>query len=105
MTEVGTLGLALVGAALAGVLGVALIFVLPPALRLARVAAETRGLVQVYRETVTVETWTAREHALERALLLRPFRHVRRVLTHPLTIALMESYARRRVRAREVENR
>ena len=101
MTWVGTVALALIVVALAGVLGVALTVVLPRALRLRRVALATRGLVEEYRETLTFETWTAREHALERALLLRPYRRVRRVLTHPLTIALAESYARRRERARE----
>ena len=101
MTWVGTLGLALIGVAVVGVAVVALAAVLPPALRLRRVALVTRGLVEEFRESVTAEVWTLREHELERAVLLRPVRRVRRVLTHPLTIALLESYARRRERARE----
>jgi len=39
--------------------------------------------------------------ALERRELLRPWRRARRWLLHPLTIAVVESWARRRKRAQE----
>ena len=100
MTLVAGLGLALVAAAVVIVLGVTLVAVLPAALRLRSAALVTRALVEEYRASVTSERWRAQEQALERAVLLRPLRRIRRVATHPLVVALLESYRRRRARAR-----
>jgi hypothetical protein len=75
--------------------------VLPRALRVRRVLLETEGLVYTYRLVADVTALELRLAALERKELLRPWRRVRRWVMHPLTIAVVESWARRRRRARE----
>lgn len=100
MSLVSWVGLALVAVSAVGVLACAVIVVLPAGLRLRRVALVTTVLVEDYRAAIDQGLWTEREHALERAALLRPLRRIRRVLSHPLVVALAESYARRRARAR-----
>jgi len=74
---------------------------LPRALRVRRALLETQGLVYTYRLVGEVSAMELRLAALERRELLRPWRRVRRWVLHPLTIALLESWARRRQRARE----
>lgn len=100
MSWVGWLGLALVAVSMAAVLVCAAVVVLPAGLRLRRVAMVTDALVAEYQQAVEHSVWTEREHALERALLLRPWRRIQRVVTHPLVVALAESYARQQARAR-----
>jgi len=103
VTWVGWLGVVLIAVSAVGDFGVGLAAVLPAGLRLRRVAVVTAGLVDGYRDAVDHSVWLEREHALERAVLLRPYRRVERVVTHPLVIALGESYLRRRARARAGE--
>jgi len=81
------------------ILGAA-VAVLPRALRVRRALLETQGLVYTYRLVVDVTAMERRLAALERKQLLRPWRRVRRWVMHPLTIAVVESWARRRRRAR-----
>lgn len=101
MTGLGAVGLALVGVSALVVAAAGLAVVLPAGLRLRRTAAVTERLIADYREGMGAELWRLRQAELERAMLLRPVRRVRRWLGHPLTIALLESYARRRDRGRE----
>ena len=100
MSWVGWLGLALILVAVVLVLCVAMVLVLPAGLRLRRVALVAQSLAGEYRASITTEMETAQALALERAVLLKPLLRVRRVLTHPLSVALFESYRRRRARAR-----
>jgi hypothetical protein len=91
----GLLGLALVLTLLA------LLALLPRALRVRRAALQTQELAAAYRLLFGISTLELQLAALERHQLLRPYRRVRRWVTHPLTVALAESWARRRSRARE----
>ncbi len=70
-------------------------------LRVGRVLRETRALALTYRLVVGITTLELRLAALERHQLLRPWRRLRRWVTHPLTIALFESWMRRRSRVQE----
>jgi hypothetical protein len=99
VTSIAWLSVALMAASVLGVLGVVLLAVLPPALRLRRAARTTQGLLEDYRLTVTTELWEAQVQALERAVMLAPARRVQRVLSHPLVVALFESFMRRRARS------
>lgn len=100
MIWIGGLGLVLLAAAVfVSVVSAAL--VTPRVVRVARLgrdtsrlAAEAAALVASSRESLVAS-------ASERERLMRPYTRVRRWLTHPLTVALIESYARRRERARE----
>jgi hypothetical protein len=80
---------------------VAAVAVLFRGLRARRALLETQGLVYTYRLVADVTAMELRLAALERKQLLRPWRRVRRWVMHPFTIALVESWARRRRRARE----
>jgi AcrR family transcriptional regulator len=99
VTWISWLGVALMAVSALAVLGVLLVAVLPPALRLRRVARITQALVEEYRLTVTTELWECQVLALERAVILQPVRRVQRVLAHPLVVALFESLLRRRSRS------
>lgn len=92
---VGLLVLALL-VALAGV-----ILVLPALVRTRRAGLATRDLVLTYRLVAGISALELQLAALERHQLLRPWRRVRRWAFHPLTIAVVESWSRRRKRARE----
>ena len=74
---------------------------LPVAWRARRTAAETRELVLTYQLLTGISAVELQLAALERHELLRPWRRARRWLLHPLTIAVLESWARRRKRAQE----
>ena len=100
MDGLGYAGLVLVPIALLVVLA-GLVALLPSALRARRASAETRRLVEMYRQTIELKMVERDQLAVERDALLRPFRAVRRVVAHPLTVALFESYRLRRRRARE----
>lgn len=100
MTWAAGIGLGLIVLSAVGVVGSAVVVLLPPALRLRRTSRTTQELIEEYRQTMTAELWELRESQVERAALLRPVRRVRRVLTHPLAVALMESYSRRRAASR-----
>ncbi len=80
---------------------VAAVAILPRALRVRRALLETQSLVYAYRLMVDVTAMELRLSGLERHQLLRPWRRVRRWVLHPLTVALAESWRRRRGRARE----
>lgn len=71
---------------------------LPSALRLRRASLQTSDLVDMYRQHVSSLMLQGAELTAEREALLRPLRPVRRVLGHPLTAALFDSYRRRRRR-------
>ncbi len=98
MTWVGWLGLALMVLAIVAVLGCLLLALLPAGLRVRRAALVTAALNDDFQRAFDQTVWLQREHALERATLLRPYRRVWRIVNHPLTVALLESYARRRAR-------
>jgi hypothetical protein len=91
---IGLLGLALVLALIGG------LAVLPRALRVRRASRQTLRLAATYRLLFGISSMELQLAALERNQLLRPYRRVRRWVTHPLTVALMESWSRRRSRAR-----
>jgi hypothetical protein len=99
VTLIAWLSVALMAASVLGVLGVLVLAVLPPAVRLRRAARTTQGLLEAYQLTVTTELWEAQVQALERAVMLAPARRVQRVLGHPLVVALFESFMRRRARS------
>jgi hypothetical protein len=82
-------------------LAIAALALLPAGLRARRAAAETRELVLAYRLLSGISAMELQLAALERHELLRPWRRARRWLLHPLTIAVVESWARRRKRAQQ----
>ncbi len=100
MTLLAGIGVALLALAIMATL-VVLLIVLPRALRLRQAGLQTLELAQAYRLVFAISAMQLQLAALERNQLLRPYRRVRRWLTHPLTVALMESWARRRTRVRE----
>jgi hypothetical protein len=79
---------------------IGLLAVLPRALRVRRASLQTLRLAATYRLLFGISALELQLAALERHQLLRPYRRVRRWVTHPLTVALVESWARRRSRAR-----
>jgi hypothetical protein len=95
----GYAGLVLTGVAVLVVLGGAA-FVLPRVLRVRRVSVETTRVVELYRQAINLSMLEQDELSAERAQLMGRFRSVRRVVTHPLVIALLDSYRLRRRRAR-----
>lgn len=100
MTVLAWIGGGLLAVALVLTL-IALLALLPRALRVRRAALRTQELVATYRLLFGISALEQQLAALERHQLLRPYRRVRRLVTHPLTVALAESWARRRSRARE----
>ena len=100
MSWLGYAGLVLMAIALVVAL-VGLVAALPAALRARRVSRETRLLAEMYRQTIELKMAERDRLDADREALLRPFKAVRRVAGHPLTIALLESYRLRRRRARE----
>ena len=100
MTLLAGVGVALVGLAIVITLA-GLLAALPRALRVRRAASATIELAATYRLLLGISGTELELAALERRELLRPYRRVRRWVTHPLTVALVESWARRRTRARE----
>ena len=100
MSLLGGAGLALIGLAIVITLA-GLLAALPRALRVRRAALATLDLAVTYRLLLGISATELQLAALERRQLLRPYRRVRRWITHPLTVALAESWARRRTRARE----
>jgi biopolymer transport protein ExbB/TolQ len=94
----GEVALVLLGVAVIVVLaGVAVL--LPRLVGFRRVARETSSLLDMYRQAVDAERHQLAATEAEREELLRPVRRIRRIALHPLTIALFESYRRRRMRA------
>ena len=85
------------GMAVAGLLliVVELLLVLPGALRLTKRLRELNLLLDNSRRLTQDELQLLRKATLETQSLLRPFRRLRRWLTHPLTVALFASYRRR----------
>ena len=100
MSWLGYAGLALIAVAFVVVLlGVAA--VLRPALRLRRASDETSRLAEMYRQSINLAMAERDELMAEQAVLARPFGTLRRWGTHPLALALLESYRLRRRRARQ----
>ncbi|HEX6348365.1 MAG TPA: hypothetical protein VF160_03125 [Candidatus Dormibacteraeota bacterium] len=100
MTVLGWIGVGLlVLAAVVALVGI--ILVLPAFVRTRRAGLATRDLALTYRLVAGISALELQLAALERQQLLRPWRRVRRWAFHPLTIALVESWSRRRRRARE----
>ena len=95
MNLVGDAGLAMlvVGAL---VILVSAIRVAPVALRVLRTSRETERLARSLTASIEASQASLARSADERDQLLRPWRGARRVLLHPLTLALYESYRRRR---------
>jgi hypothetical protein len=91
------LGWAGVGMAVAGLLLiiVELALVLPRALRLTKRLRELNLLLENNRQLTHNELQLLQQATLQTQLLLRPYRRLRRWLTHPLTLALFASYRRR----------
>ena len=83
--------------AVAGLLLVAfeLALVLPRALRLTKRLQELNLLLENNLRLTHDELQLLQLAALETHSLLRPYRRLRRWLTHPLTVALFASYRRR----------
>jgi len=79
---------------------IGLLAALPRALRVRRASLRTLQLAATYRLLFGISALELQLAALERHQLLRPYRRVRRWVTHPLTVALAESWARRHSRAR-----
>jgi hypothetical protein len=92
-----TLGWAGVGMAVAGLLLLVIEFVmvLPRALRLTKRLQELNLLLGNNRRLTQDELQLLHKATLETQSLLRPYRRLRRWLTHPLTLALFASYRRR----------
>ena len=100
MSWLGTAGLVLLALApVVVLLGVAA--ALPASLRVRRASVETSRLVEMYRQSVNLAMAERDELMAEQAELVRPWRTIRRVAGHPLTLALLDSYRLRRRRARE----
>jgi len=91
------LGWAGVGMAGAGLLLVVceLLLVLPRAIRLTKRLQELNLLLENNRRLTQNELQLLQQAGLETQSLLRPYRRLRRWLTHPLTVALFASYRRR----------
>jgi hypothetical protein len=91
------LGWAGVGMAVAGLLLiiVELALVLPRALRLTKRLRELNLLLENDRQLTHNELQLLQQATLQTQSLLRPYRRLRRWLTHPLTLALFASYRRR----------
>jgi hypothetical protein len=83
--------------AVAGLVLVAieLALVLPRALRLTKRLRELNLLLENNRRLTQDELQLLQQAGLETQSLLRPYRRLRRWLTHPLTLALFASYRRR----------
>jgi hypothetical protein len=94
---VNALGWAGVGMAVAGLLliVVELALVLPRALRLTKRLRELTLLLDNNRQLTHDELQLLQRATLQTQSLLRPYRRLRRWLTHPLTLALFASYRRR----------
>ncbi len=94
MNAVGWAG---VGMAVTGLVLVVieLALVLPRALRLTKRLRELNLLLENNRRLTQNELQLLQQAGLETQSLLRPYRRLRRWLTHPLTLALFAFYRRR----------
>ncbi len=83
--------------AVAGLLLIAfeLVLVLPRVLRLTKRLQELTLLIDSNRRLTNDELQILQQATLETQSLLRPYRRLRRWLTHPVTVALFASYRRR----------
>ena len=69
-------------------------------LAVARRTRTLNGLVEAEKGLIDADIKRLRAALEETRRLWRPYRRVLKWLRHPLTIALLQSYARRRVRVR-----
>jgi hypothetical protein len=97
MTAVGWIGVWLLAVGLLAI-AIELALMLPRALRLQRKAAALRSLLERSSADRDLELGRLQELMAEIEYKLRPYRRVRRVALHPLTVALLASYRRRRSR-------
>ena len=79
-----------------------LLLVLPRAFRLTKRLQELNLLLENHLELTQNELQLLQQANLETRSLLRPYRRLRRWLTHPLTVALFASYRRRAALRRSV---
>lgn len=100
MTWVGYVGWAMIGLAVVAVL-VGALAALPSVLRTRRTAAETGRLLEMYRQQIEAQARERDRLLIEQEAAARPLRRVMRWATHPLVVALFESYRRRRRRPQE----
>lgn len=100
MTLLAEIGIGLLVLALVATL-IVVLTLLPRILRVRQEWLRTVRLAAAYRLVLGISAMELQLAALQRHQLLRPYRRVRRWVTHPLTVALAESWARRRTRARE----
>ena len=77
------------------VIAIELALVLPRAFRLTKRLRELNLLLENNRRLTQDELQLLQQAGLETQSLLRPYRRLRRWLTHPLTLALFASYRRR----------
>jgi hypothetical protein len=91
------LGWAGVGMAVAGLLLIVieLVLVLPRAIRLTKRLQELNLLLDNNRRLTQDELQLLQQATNDTQSLLRPYRRLRRWLSHPLTVALFVSYRRR----------
>jgi hypothetical protein len=97
MTAVGWMGVWLLVAAVALIV-VEVAVLAPRFLRLQRKALALRAALEREDGMRNLELQRLRFVLGEIDLKLRPFRRVRRVALHPLTVAVLASYRRRRAR-------
>jgi hypothetical protein len=97
MTAVGWMGIWLLAAGV-GLIVVEVAVLAPRLLRLQRKALALRMAIEREGGMRNLELQRLRLVMGEIDTKLRPFRRVRRVALHPLTVALLASYQRRRAR-------
>ena len=95
MTAVGWIGAWLLAVGLA-IISVELALLTPRVLRLQRKAVLLRTVLEREAEAGGLELQRLQVLLDEIDFRLRPYRRVRRLLVHPLALALLESYRRRR---------
>jgi hypothetical protein len=98
MTAVGWVGIWLLGVGLALIV-LELALIGPRLLRLQRKAVVLRTLLERESAQRDLERLRLQRVLGEIGFKLRPYRRVRRLAVHPLTLALLASYRRRRSRS------
>ena len=99
MTDLGWIGVWLLVVSVAAILLEGLVAGLL-SLRISRRALVLRGRLVSEQSELRAAIARLNESLAEMQVLWQPYRHLLRWLQHPLTIALMQSFARRRVAAR-----
>jgi hypothetical protein len=97
MTAVGWIGIWLLAVGLAAIV-VGLALAAPSVLRVRRKAVILTALLEREEIARSLEVERLRLALRHLESRLRPYRRARRLLLHPLTVALVESYRRRGIR-------